>query len=261
MAFSVVSRVAGLGALTAAGQLLIIGSLPAYSKIFDPGMYGEYVIFVGAYTVISVLAGCSLRFCHRSAAQRRPRGDTVGFGPAHRHRSVRCNCCGGADSAWSFDAGATRSLACGSNGISATVLAAGNGYRGAAALPHRLVRPQQPVFIDGLGQFVFCLVTVIAQLSFVRVMAQLPALIWGYRLRARVSDRVPCDAGLAPAAPRGRWEFPCAAWLSWRASTADSQHIWWATRWPHRCVTGSCRSFLESAPVPQLWDVSDLPIE
>ena len=57
MAFSVVSRVAGLGALTAAGQLLIIGSLPAYSKIFDPGMYGEYVIFVGAYTVISVLAG------------------------------------------------------------------------------------------------------------------------------------------------------------------------------------------------------------
>src|SRR5882762_6339181 len=57
MAVSVVSRVAGLGSLTAAGQLLIIGSLPTYSKIFDPSTYGEYVIFVGAYTVVSVLAG------------------------------------------------------------------------------------------------------------------------------------------------------------------------------------------------------------
>src|ERR1700730_4052380 len=57
MTSSVVSRVAGLGVLTAAGQLLIIGSLPAYSKVFDPGTYGEYVIFVGTFTVVSVLAG------------------------------------------------------------------------------------------------------------------------------------------------------------------------------------------------------------
>jgi len=57
MAASVVSRVGGLGALTAAGQLIIIGTLPLYSRIFDPGTYGEYVIFIGAYTVVSVLAG------------------------------------------------------------------------------------------------------------------------------------------------------------------------------------------------------------
>ena len=57
MAASVVSRVGGLGALTAAGQLIIIGTLPLYSRIFDPGTYGEYVIFVGAFTVVSVLAG------------------------------------------------------------------------------------------------------------------------------------------------------------------------------------------------------------
>ena len=57
MTSSVLSRVAGLGVLTAAGQLLIVGSLPAYSNVFDPGTYGEYVIFVGCYTVLSVLAG------------------------------------------------------------------------------------------------------------------------------------------------------------------------------------------------------------
>jgi len=57
MAFSVVSRVAGLGALTAAGQLVIVGSLPLYSRIFDPSAYGEYVIFFGTFTVLSVLAG------------------------------------------------------------------------------------------------------------------------------------------------------------------------------------------------------------
>ena len=36
MSSSILSRVAGLGVLTAAGQLLIVGSLPAYSNIFDP---------------------------------------------------------------------------------------------------------------------------------------------------------------------------------------------------------------------------------
>ncbi len=57
MASSVVSRVTGLGALTAAGQLITIGSLPTYSRLFDPGTYGEYVIFIGAATVVGVLAG------------------------------------------------------------------------------------------------------------------------------------------------------------------------------------------------------------
>ena len=37
--------------------MIIIGSLPAYSRIFDPGTYGEYVIFVGAVAYVSVFAG------------------------------------------------------------------------------------------------------------------------------------------------------------------------------------------------------------
>src|SRR5579862_4364827 len=57
MTASVVSRAAGLGALSAAGQLIIIGSLPTYSRLFDPGTYGEYLIFVGAVAVVSVFAG------------------------------------------------------------------------------------------------------------------------------------------------------------------------------------------------------------
>src|SRR5665213_321593 len=57
MASSVVSRAAGLGALTAAGHFIIIGSLPTYSRVFDPGAHGQYLIFVGAVGVISVFAG------------------------------------------------------------------------------------------------------------------------------------------------------------------------------------------------------------
>src|ERR1700676_873047 len=72
MISSVASRVAGLGALTAAGQLVIVGSLPTYSKVFEPGTYGEYLIFVGAFTVVSVLAG--LRY---DSAIVLPRNDAV----------------------------------------------------------------------------------------------------------------------------------------------------------------------------------------
>ena len=72
MSSRVVSRVAALGSLTAAGQFVIVGSLPAYSRIFDPGPYGQYVVFVGAYTVISVLAG--LRY---DSAIVLPRNDAV----------------------------------------------------------------------------------------------------------------------------------------------------------------------------------------
>src|SRR5438477_7705565 len=57
MSANVLSRAAALGALSAAGQLIIIGSLPAYSRLFDPGTYGEYLIFVGAVGVVSVFAG------------------------------------------------------------------------------------------------------------------------------------------------------------------------------------------------------------
>src|SRR5271156_2104185 len=57
MSSRIVSRATALGALTAAGQLIIVGTLPMYSKIFDPAAYGEYVIFVGAIGVVGVLAG------------------------------------------------------------------------------------------------------------------------------------------------------------------------------------------------------------
>ena len=57
MAASVVSRAVGIGAFSVAGQLIIICSLPAYSRLFDPGPYGEYLIFVGAVGVVSVFAG------------------------------------------------------------------------------------------------------------------------------------------------------------------------------------------------------------
>ena len=43
--------------LTGAGQLIIIGTLPLYSRIFEPDIYGQYVIFIGAFTIVSVLAG------------------------------------------------------------------------------------------------------------------------------------------------------------------------------------------------------------
>jgi hypothetical protein len=64
MAASVVSRVGGLGALTAAGQLIIIGTLPLYSRIFDPAIYGEYVVFVGAFTVVQRARRIALRLGH-----------------------------------------------------------------------------------------------------------------------------------------------------------------------------------------------------
>ena len=260
MAFRVVSRVAGLGALTAAGQLLIIGSLPAYSKIFDPGMYGEYVIFVGAYTVISVLAGVrydsAIVPCRAATPSRRHCRLWSCSSPSRcplqllwrccsRGRSIGHTCLAGC---WIEPGFRLRSCCC-------------NGYRGGAALPHRLVRSQQPVFIDGPWaiRLLPCerdCATLVRKVDGAAAGAYL-----GICLRTRIPDRVPCDAGLAPAvAWRGRWEFPCAAWVSWRASTADFQLIWWATRLPHRCVTDSCRSSWGSAPAPRSSAASDLPI-
>ena len=77
MAPSVVSRAAGLGALTALGQLIIVGSLPTYSKVFDPGAYGEYLMFVGAVGVLGVFAGVRYDFAvvlPRDDGHRRRRG-------------------------------------------------------------------------------------------------------------------------------------------------------------------------------------------
>lgn len=177
MAVSVVSRVAGLGALTAAGQLLIIGSLPTYSKIFDPGTYGEYVIFVGAYAVVSVLAG--LRY---DSAIVLPRNDGVASALSTLVMLIAlllsASIAGLTLLTSTFGFTPDHWAAIGINfgyGLAAAT-AVGALQR---CLTGWCVRSSR-FLLMGCAQFVFCLVTVIAQLSLVRVLGQLPALIWGY---------------------------------------------------------------------------------
>ena len=43
-----------------------------------------------------------------------------------------------------------------------------------------MCRPGGRFVLLGWGQFIFCLMTVIAQLLFVRVMGDLAALVWGF---------------------------------------------------------------------------------
>ena len=144
MAASVVSRVGGLGALTAAGQLIIIGTLPLYSRIFDPGTYGEYVIFIGAYTVVSVLAG--VRY---DSAIVLPRREAVALSLSLLVVLIAVVVAGLV--AIATLAGSKLGLAVGGRAF----LAKDFGYGLAVA-------------------------TVIAQLSLTRVLPALPALIWGY---------------------------------------------------------------------------------
>jgi O-antigen/teichoic acid export membrane protein len=179
MASSVVSRVAGLGALTAAGQLLIIGTLPLYSRLFEPATYGQFVIFVGVFTVVSVLAG--VRY---DSAIVLPRSDTVA-----RSLSLLVVLIALAVAAMVAVVTATASLLHTGEGDVLMALPASNfGYGLAVAtmlgavqrcLTSWCVRRGSFLTI-GWGQFVFCLATVVAQLSLLRVLAPLPALIWGY---------------------------------------------------------------------------------
>ncbi|GAC1331790.1 MAG: hypothetical protein NVS9B2_11470 [Steroidobacteraceae bacterium] len=179
MTSRVVSRVAGLGALTAAGQLLLIGSLPIYSRIFDPGTYGEYVIFVGVFTVVSVIAG--LRY---DSAIVLPQSDGIaallsavvmsialGIAALIALASVLASAPGVAPYRWS-----------------AAAIQSGYGLAAATAvgamqrcLSAWCVRRRRFLSI-GLGQFMFSLVSVLAQLCLVRVVDQLPALIGGFVL-------------------------------------------------------------------------------
>lgn len=177
MASSVVSRAAGLGALTAAGQFIIIGSLPIYSKVFDPGTYGEYVIFVGALGVVGVLAG--VRY---DSAIVLPRNDRVASALSALVMAIALTVAAliaaAALLAWAFawtPAGWERIETHFGYGLAAAT-AIGALQR---CLSGWCVRSSR-FFLMGLGQFVFSLVTVVAQLSFARVMDQLPALIWGY---------------------------------------------------------------------------------
>ena len=177
MAASVVSRVGGLGALTAAGQLIIIGTLPLYSRIFDPGIYGEYVVFVGAFTVVSVLAG--LRY---DSAIVLPRRDTIALSLSLLVVMIALAVAGVV--ALATVTSSQLGLAVGSRAF----LAKDFGYGLAVAtvlgalqrcLTSWCVRRGRFLTI-GWAQFVFCLTTVIAQLSLIAVMAPLAALIWGY---------------------------------------------------------------------------------
>jgi O-antigen/teichoic acid export membrane protein len=207
MASSVVSRVAGLGALTAAGQLLIIGSLPAYSRIFDPGVYGEYVIFVGAFTVVSVLAG--LRY---DSAIVLPRSESVAAALSSLVLLIGLGVAA---------AIAVLSLAAGHPGSPTYWAYVGSsfGYGLAAAtavgtlqrcLTSWCVRGGR-FLLMGCGQFAFCLGSVVAQLLLARHLAQLSALIWGYVCALSVQTAVLAGAG----------------WHGWTAASSAALSIRW----------------------------------
>ena len=175
MAPSVVSRAAALGALTAAGQLIIIGSLPAYSRLFDPGTYGEYVIFVGVVGVVSVLAG--VRY---DSAIVLPRNATVASALSALVVLI---------------AAAVAAVIAAATLVAVASAPAGwlgarpqFGYGLAAAtvigalqrtLSSWCVRRGR-FLLMGFGQFAFCLVSVGAQLSLTLALDQSAALVWGY---------------------------------------------------------------------------------
>jgi O-antigen/teichoic acid export membrane protein len=177
MTFSVISRIAGLGALTAIGQLLVICTLPTYSNIFDPSTYGEYVIFVGAYTVISVLAGVAY-----DSAIVLPRNDGVAATLSALVMLI-------ALAVSTFIALATLMTSVFSWTPAPWVpIERHFGYGLAAAttlgalqrcLSAWCVRGNR-FLLMGWGQLIFCVVTIAAQLSFARIMHHSPALIWGY---------------------------------------------------------------------------------
>jgi lipopolysaccharide exporter len=177
MAVSVVSRAAGMGALSAAGQLIIIGSLPAYSRLFDPGPYGEYLIFVGAVGVVSVFAG--VRY---DSAIVLPRNDRVAgmltavvmlVGVAVAILIASATLLSGAI-AWAPAQWLASEQEVGYGLAVATVVSAAQ-----RCFSSWCIRGGHFLSM-GFGLFVFCLVTVVAQLTLAHVTSQLAALIWGY---------------------------------------------------------------------------------
>ena len=177
MTAKVVSRAAGLGALSAAGQLIIIGSLPAYSRLFDPGPYGEYLIFVGAVGVVSVFAG--VRY---DSAIVLPRNDRIaGMLTAVVMLiavAVSVLIAGATLLSGAVDWAPARWLASETEvgyGLAvATLLSAAQRCSSSWCI-------RGGHFLSlGFGLFVFCLVTVVSQLTLVYVTGQLAALIWGY---------------------------------------------------------------------------------
>jgi len=177
MASSAVSRATGLGVLTAAGQVIIIGSLPAYSNVFDPGSYGEYLIFVGVVGVVSVFAG--VRY---DSAIVLPRDDRIAASLSVLVMLIALVVA-------ALIAGATRlaqALDWAPDGWQQVARDFGYGLAAATVigaaqrcLSSWCIRSSR-FLLMGLGLFVFSLATVVAQLSLVHATSQLPALIWGY---------------------------------------------------------------------------------
>lgn len=177
MPSSAFSRVAALGALTAAGQIIMVGTLPTYSRLFDPGPYGEYVIFVGTFTVLSVLAG--VRY---DSAIVLPRRDSVAVALSALVMLIAL--------------AVSVLIALATVGVPRLhltprpLLPAERDFGLALAVATTLGALQRCLvawcvrrgrFLRmGWAQFVFCLVTVVAQLALVTRMAQLPALVWGF---------------------------------------------------------------------------------
>lgn len=184
---SVVSRVFSLGAFTAAGQLVIIGSLPLYSRAFDPATYGHYILFVGAFTVLSVFAG--LRF---DSAIVLPRKDGV----ARALTSIVLLL--GMSLAAVITVTTTVTLQWFPATGLAVILGSGFGYGLAVAtfvgafqraLAGWCIRAGQFVSL-GSAQFLFCVVSTVMQLGLVIVMPKLAALIWGYVIAVAVQALV-----------------------------------------------------------------------
>lgn len=176
MSSSIVSRAAALGALTASGQLIIVGTLPMYSRIFDPAAYGEYVIFVGAVGVVGVLAG--VRY---ESAVVLPRSDKIAIA-----LSALVMCIASAVAV--LVAGATFALSTIRASAEWAPIGRQFGYGLAAAtavaalqrcLSSWCIRRGRFILM-GIGQLLFCVVTVAAQFSFVRVTGEFSALVWGY---------------------------------------------------------------------------------
>lgn len=201
------SRAGALGALTAAGQLIIVGSLPIYSRVFDPATYGEYVIFVGAVGVVGVLAG--VRY---DSAIVLPRNDRVAL---ELSALVMLIAAAVATSV------AVATLLASLFAVTATSwwrIGAHFGYGVATAtaigalqrcLTSWCVRSSRFLAI-GVGQFVFSLVTVVAPLLLVGAISQLPALIWGYV--GALGLQAACLAAPVLRAARPGW----ARAVSWR---------------------------------------------
>jgi O-antigen/teichoic acid export membrane protein len=198
MAASVASRVASLGALTAAGQLVIIGSLPLYSRVFEPDAYGAYLIFVGAFTVVSVLAGLrydSAIVLPRSAALVTALFALVMLIALSVSALIAATTLGVA----------LLGLAPRKWDSSANIF----GYGLAAAtligalqrcLTSYCIRAGRFVRMGG-AQFLFCVATVVAQLSFAAVARPLSALIWGHVCALGVQSA--CLAGPGLGTRRG----------------------------------------------------------